>query len=186
MESIAESRLTPNVGRRLRGRLSRGYPCKTTKRARVLDSIVEGRKRLLIAIVLAAVAVILSSVAISFVLLERAVRVEIAIQDVALLADRPAPGQTELHVYLIVRNLQPSAVAFDHVALWAWDPKNGTLFDTYVHTEFDVKGNAVTAFSEVSTLNGKWSEVVFKVRILTPTGWWESAVTPDHSALFVR
>jgi hypothetical protein len=147
---------------------------------------MEGRKRLLVAVILAALAVILSSLAVSSVLLQKAVQVEILVRDVALMADRPTPGQTEFHVYLVLRNLRSDAVALEHVALWAWDPGKGTLYDTYIHTQVDVQGRSVVAFGESSTLNGIWSEVAFKVRILTPTGWWETPVTPDHPVVFTR
>jgi hypothetical protein len=156
------------------------------KKGNVLGGAVEERKRLRLAVILAALGVILSSLAISSVLLQRAVQIEIVVQDVALLPDRPTPGQTELHAYLVLRNLRPSTVAFDHVALWAWDPQRGTLFDIYIHTQVDVQGKSVVGFGESSTLNGIWSEVAFKVRILTPTGWWETLVTPDHPVVFAR
>lgn len=165
---------------------SRGHPAQNKKRRTVVESLMEGRKRWVVPAILAALAVILSSLAISSVLLQKEVQVEIVVQDVALLTDRPTPGQTELHVYLVLRNLGSSAVGLEHVALWAWDPEKGTLYDTYIHTQVDVQGKSVVAFGESSTLNGIWSEVAFKVRILTPTGWWETPVTPDHPVVFAR
>ncbi|MEK6988614.1 MAG: hypothetical protein AABX97_11110 [Candidatus Thermoplasmatota archaeon] len=51
-------------------------------------------------------------------------------QDVIMLANRPMPNETELHVYLVIRNPRATPLTFTLVSLWAWDPDTGTLYDT--------------------------------------------------------
>jgi hypothetical protein len=145
---------------------------------------MDGRRPLLIVLSLVGVAVVLASVLVAMLLAGRAERFEIVVQGVELLANTPTAGQTELHAYLILRNLRPSAVTMEEIALWAWDPRGGTLFDTYVHADIVVSSKETMGFSEVSTLDGIWSEVVFKVVISGSTGTWESALTPGQPVVY--
>lgn len=111
-------------------------------------------------------------------------QVEIAVQDVALVADRPVAGQTELHLFLVVRNMRDSPASIGYMVLDAWDPDNGTVYDTYAHADVTVGARQAVQFSEVSTLVGSWSQVTFQVRVVTPTGWWEQPLTPDLPVVY--
>lgn len=88
-------------------------------------------KRTLVAVGATVVAVVvILGVAAWWFFLRPQDRVEIVVQDVIMLANRPMPNETELHVYLVIRNPRATPLTFTLVSLWAWDPDTGTLYDT--------------------------------------------------------
>lgn len=140
-----------------------------------------GTRRLVITTVVVIVAVILGVIAGTFVFRQPRDRVEVLVQSVAMLLDDPEDGMTTLHAYLVVRNLRSSPIRIDTIVLVAYDPEEGTLFDTFTHEDVELGVSHSWAFSEVSVLSGLWSDVSFTVRIF-PDGspGWESPLTPDQ------
>lgn len=138
-------------------------------------------RRRLALLSLAVVAAIVLSVVAGTLLLRQRNGVEILVQGVAMLLNVPEDGRTELHAFLVVRNPLSSPIYIDTIVLVAYDPKEGGLFDTYTHEDLQVSSSQTWSISEVSVLNGLWSEVSFTVRIF-PLGApsWESPLTPDQ------
>ncbi len=147
----------------------------------VLSSQLPAGKRRLVLLSFAVVAAIVLSVVAGTLLLRQRKGVEILVQDVAMLLNVPEDGRTELHAFLVVRNPLSSPIHIDTIVLVAYDPKGGALFDTYTHEDLQVSTSQTWSISEVSVLNGLWSEVSFSVRIF-PVGApsWESPLTPDQ------
>ncbi|MFA5895548.1 MAG: hypothetical protein WC985_01405 [Thermoplasmata archaeon] len=142
-------------------------------------------KRTLVAVGATVVAVVvILGVAAWWFFLRPQDRVEIVVQDVIMLANRPMPNETELHVYLMIRNPRATPLTFTLVSLWAWDPDTGTLYDTYAHENVVVEGRQTWTFSEVSALAGLWSVVAFQVKVFTSGGSWESNLAPGQPIVY--
>ncbi len=125
-------------------------------------------------------AVVLSVLAGTFLLRQPREGVEILVQDVAMLPNVPEDGMTELHFFLVVRNPTSSSRYIETIVLVARHPDDGTLFDTYTHQEVRVSASQNLQISEVSAIDGLYSEVSFRVKILNPgVPAWESPLTPD-------
>ena len=142
---------------------------------------VERQNRVYLAAILASVIVLAFS---AWYLTSSQGRVEFLVHDVVLLTNRPELGETELRLFLIVRNSRPYPVFLGYAVLDAWDPDRGTGFDNYVHDGIQVEGRQTWSTYHVSILTGHWSEVALRIRVLTPTGWWEAPLTPEVPVVF--
>lgn len=137
-------------------------------------------KRRTLLVLAVSVAVVLSVAAVAVLLLQREV-VEVRTIDVALVADAPQSGMTQLHASLVLKNVGPSLVHFAWITLFATDPDNGTLFDTFAHFDFQLQPGGTRTFLEVTNITGHWSGVSLTLKIFPDrTPGWESVLVPDR------
>jgi hypothetical protein len=126
------------------------------------------------------VAVVLSVAAVAVLLLQREA-IEVRAMDVAMVVGAPQSGMTQLHASLVLKNVGPSPVHFSWITLFATDPGNGSLFDTFTHMDFELQPGGTRTFSEVTNLTGHWSGVSLIVKIFSDrTSGWESALVPGQ------
>jgi hypothetical protein len=132
-----------------------------------------------LAVVLSA-AVVLSFSAWTILQVTRA-SAQISVTDVRVVPDTSDSRMTEVRARLVLQNLGRSAVHFAFLTLFAYDPANGTLFDTFSHTNVQINPGQMQAFSEATTVTGHWSEVAFTVKVF-PSGApsWERSLVPDQ------
>src|SRR5438034_5481157 len=89
-------------------------------------------RRVVFAIVLSAAVVV--SIAAGAILLAPHASAQISVTDVGLVSDSPERGMTEVKAVLVLQNVGRSVVHFELLTLFAYDPVNGTLFDSSSHT----------------------------------------------------
>lgn len=93
----------------------------------------------------------------------------------------PQNGMTQLHAQLMLRNVGSSPVHFDFLTLFATDPDNGTLYDTFTHTDIQLEPAGTLTFSEITNIIGHWSQVAFSLKIFTARApSWERSLVPDQ------
>src|SRR5881628_3430733 len=112
-----------------------------------------------IAIVLSAAVVV--SIAAGAILLAPHASAQISVTDVGLVSDSPESGMTEVKAVLVLQNVGRSVVHFELLTLFAYDPVNGTLFDTSSHTNVQLNPGETRSFSETTSVTGHPSEVAF-------------------------
>jgi hypothetical protein len=136
------------------------------------------RRTLLVLVVSAAVVL---SVAAGTVLLLQRETLEIRVTDVGMVPNLPGNGMTQLHADLVLRNVGSSPVHFAWVTLFAYDPDNSTLYDTFTHEGIQLGSGKTLAFSETTNITGHWSQVAFTVKVF-PAGApsWERSLVPDQ------
>ncbi len=131
-------------------------------------------------LVLATAAVVLSIAAGAALLLPRGA-LEIRVTDIGMVPNAPQNGTTQLQAQLVLRNVGSSPVHFDFLALFAYDHDNGTLYDTFTHTDIQLEPAGTLTFSEITNITGHRSQAAFTVKIFparAPT--WERSLVPDQ------
>ena len=103
-------------------------------------------RRMLLAAALSAAVVV--SIAAGAILLVQRASAQISVTDVGLVSDSPASGMTEVRARLVLQNAGRSVVHFELLTLFAYDPVNETLFDTFSHTNVQINPGETQAFSE--------------------------------------
>ena len=137
------------------------------------------RQRRLLVVAVAAV-VILSVAAVAIVLLQRQM-LEIEATDLVVTSDAPQVGMTQLHVSLVLRNVGSARVHLQWVTLFANDPRNGTLFDTFTHDDIQLEPGGTRTFSDVTNITGYWSGVAFTIKVFPfSSPGWDSPIVPDQ------
>lgn len=88
---------------------------------------------------------------------------------------------TQIHVNVGLRNVGPATVRLEWMTLFANDPHDGTLFETFTHGGIRLEPGETRAFSEVTNVTGEWSAVAFTVKLF-PVGapGWESPLVPGQ------
>ncbi len=173
---------------RSRRRTARGWrpqelATNRLSRSQFLRASVEGRRFRILAVLI--IAAVLAAGGLWLVASPQTGGVEFLVQDVAILANRPDPGQSELHVYLIARNRMSFVVHLEKLVLVASDPDSSTLFTVFVEDDVVLPVRHTMAFSEVAVLDGLWSESAFLVRIFFGAYQkWESRLNPDQPAIW--
>jgi hypothetical protein len=137
-------------------------------------------KRRTLLVLAVSVAVVLSVVAVAVLLLQREV-IEVRAMDVAMVADAPESGMTQLHASLVLKNVGPVPVHFAWITLFATDPGNGSLLDTFTHEDFQLQPGEARTFSEVTNITGHWSGVSLTLKMFPDrTPGWESVLVPGQ------
>ncbi len=136
-------------------------------------------RRMLLAAALSAAVVV--SIAAGAILLVQRASAQISVTDVGLVSDSPASGMTEVRARLVLQNAGRSVVHFELLTLFAYDPVNETLFDTFSHTNVQINPGETQAFSETTRVTGHWSEVAFTLKVF-PSGApsWERSLVPNQ------
>src|SRR6058998_1573106 len=116
-------------------------------------------RRVVFAIVLSAAVVV--SIAAGAILLAPHASAQISVTDVGLVSDSPESGMTEVKAVLVLQNVGRSVVHFELLTLFAYDPVNGTLFDTFSHRNVQLNPGETRSFSETTSVTGHWSVVAF-------------------------
>ncbi len=140
---------------------------------------MRGRKRrYLVALVAAVIVLSIASVAILYLQREA---LEIEATNTAMVPDIPQAGMTQLRASLVLRNVGPATVRLQLMTLFATDPGNGTLFDTFTHENILLEPGGTQTFSEVTNVTGHWTEVALTVKVFpinSPS--WDSSLVPDQ------
>ena len=89
---------------------------------------------------------------------------------------------TEVKAVLVLQNVGRSVVHFELLTLFAYDPVNGTLFDTSSHTNVQLNPGETRSFSETTRVTGRWSEVAFTVKVFSKRSTQLGAVSRSGSA----
>jgi len=110
-------------------------------------------RRVVFAIVLSAAVVV--SIAAGAILLAPHASAQISVTDVGLVSDSPESGMTEVKAVLVLQNVGRSVVHFELLTLFAYDPVNGTLFDTSSHTNVQLNPGETRSFSETTSPAGR-------------------------------
>jgi len=126
-------------------------------------------------------AAVVVSIAAGAILLVQRASAQISVTDVGLVSDSPASGMTEVRARLVLQNAGRSVVHFELLTLFAYDPVNETLFDTFSHTNVQINPGETQAFSETTRVTGHWSEVAFTLKVF-PSGApsWERSLVPNQ------
>jgi len=137
-----------------------------------------------IAIVLSAAVVV--SIAAGAILLAPHASAQISVTDVGLVSDSPESGMTEVKAVLVLQNVGRSVVHFELLTLFAYDPVNGTLFDSSSHTNVQLNPGETRSFSETTSVTGHPSEVAFTVKVF-PSGApsWARSLVPDQPVTWI-
>jgi len=140
-------------------------------------------RRVVFAVALSAAVVL--SIAAATLWVQRA-SAEIALTDVGLVPDTPESGMTEVKAVLVLQNVGRSVVHFELLTLFAYDPVNGTLFDTSSHTNVQLNPGETRSFSETTSVTGHPSEVAFTVKVF-PSGApsWARSLVPDQPVTWI-
>jgi len=111
---------------------------------------------------------------------------EISLTDVGLVPDTPESGMTEVKAVLVLQNVGRSVVHFELLTLFAYDPVNGTLFDTFSHRNVQLNPGETRSFSETTSVTGHPSEVAFTVKVF-PSGApsWARSLVPDQPVTWI-
>ena len=111
---------------------------------------------------------------------------EISLTDVGLVPDTPESGMTEVKAVLVLQNVGRSVVHFELLTLFAYDPVNGTLFDTFSHRNVQLNPGETRSFSETTSVTGHWSVVAFTVKVF-PSGApsWARSLVPDQPVTWI-
>ena len=143
------------------------------------------RDRRVVFAVALSVAVIVS-VAAGTILLVQHAAAQISVTDVGLVSDFPESGMTEVKAVLVLQNVGRSVVHFELLTLFAYDPVNGTLFDTFSHTNVQLNPGETRSFSETTSVTGHPSEVAFTVKVF-PSGApsWARSLVPDQPVTWI-
>jgi len=141
-------------------------------------------RRVVFAIVLSAAVVV--SIAAGAILLAPHASAQISVTDVGLVSDSPESGMTEVKAVLVLQNVGRSVVHFELLTLFAYDPVNGTLFDTSSHTNVQLNPGETRSFSETTSVTGHPSEVAFTVKVF-PSGApsWARSLVPDQPVTWI-
>jgi len=141
-------------------------------------------RRVGFAIVLSAAVVV--SIAAGAILLAPHASAQISVTDVGLVSDSPESGMTEVKAVLVLQNVGRSVVHFELLTLFAYDPVNGTLFDTSSHTNVQLNPGETRSFSETTSVTGHPSEVAFTVKVF-PSGApsWARSLVPDQPVTWI-
>ena len=141
-------------------------------------------RRVVFAIVLSAAVVV--SIAAGAILLAPHASAQISVTDVGLVSDSPESGMTEVKAVLVLQNVGRSLVHFELLTLFAYDPVNGTLFDTSSHTNVQLNPGETRSFSETTSVTGHLSEVAFTVKVF-PSGApsWARSLVPDQPVTWI-
>jgi len=141
-------------------------------------------RRVVLAVVLSA-AVFLSVFAWTILWVQRA-SAQISVTDLGLVSDSPESGMTEVQALLVLQNVGRSVVHFELLTLFAYNPVNGTLFDTFSHTNVQLNPGETRSFSETTRVRGRWSEVAFTVMVF-PSGApsWARSLDPDQPVTWI-
>jgi len=141
-------------------------------------------RRVGFAIVLSAAVVV--SIAAGAILLAPHASAQISVTDVGLVSDSPESGMTEVKAVLVLQNVGRSVVHFELLTLFAYDPVNGTLFDTSSHTNVQLNPGETRSFSETTSVTGHLSEVAFTVKVF-PSGApsWARSLVPDQPVTWI-
>jgi len=141
-------------------------------------------RRVVFAIVLSAAVVV--SIAAGAILLAPHASAQISVTDVGLVSDSPESGMTEVKAVLVLQNVGRSVVHFELLTLFAYDPVNGTLFDTSSHTNVQLNPGETRSFSETTSVTGHLSEVAFTVKVF-PSGApsWARSLVPDQPVTWI-
>jgi len=141
-------------------------------------------RKIVLAIALSA-AVILSIAAGTLVFVQRA-SAQISVSDVGVVSDAPQSGMTEIQARLVLQNVGRSAVHFELLTLFAYDPVDGTLFGTFSHNNLQLNPGDTQSFSESASVTGHWSEVAFTVKVF-PSGApsWERSLVPEQPVTWI-
>ena len=140
--------------------------------------------RVVFAVVLSATVVV--SIAAGAILLAQRASAQISLTDVGLVLNSPENGMTEIHARLVMQNVGRSVVHFGFLTLFAHDPVDGTLFDTFTHSDVVLHPGETQIFTETTSVTGHWSEVAFTVKVF-PSGapTWERSLVPDQAVTWV-
>ena len=140
-------------------------------------------RRVVFAVALSAAVVL--SIAAATLWVQRA-SAEISLTDVGLVPDTPESGMTEVKAVLVLQNVGRSVVHFELLTLFAYDPVNGTLFDTSSHTNVQLNPGETRSFSETTSVTGHPSEVAFTVKVF-PSGApsWARSLVPDQPVTWI-
>ncbi len=140
-------------------------------------------RRVVFAVALSAAVVL--SIAAATLWVQRA-SAEISLTDVGLVPDTPESGMTEVKAVLVLQNVGRSVVHFELLTLFAYDPVNGTLFDTSSHTNVQLNPGETRSFSETTSVTGHLSEVAFTVKVF-PSGApsWARSLVPDQPVTWI-
>ena len=141
-------------------------------------------RRVVFAIVLSAAVVV--SIGAGAILLAPHASAQISVTDVGLVSDSPESGMTEVKAVLVLQNVGRSLVHFELLTLFAYDPVNGTLFDTSSHTNVQLNPGETRSFSETTSVTGHLSEVAFTVKVF-PSGApsWARSLVPDQPVTWI-
>jgi len=141
-------------------------------------------RRVGFAIVLSAAVVV--SIAAGAILLAPHASAQISVTDVGLVSDSPESGMTEVKAVLVLQNVGRSVVHFELLTLFAYDPVNGTLFDSSSHTNVQLNPGETRSFSETTSVTGHPSEVAFTVKVF-PSGApsWARSLVPDQPVTWI-
>jgi len=141
-------------------------------------------RRIVFALMLSAAVVV--SIAVGAILLAQRASAQISLTDVGLVLDSPENGMTEIHARLVVQNVGRSLVHFGFLTLFAYDPVDGTLFDTFTHADVVLDPGETQMFTETTSVTGPWSEVAFTVKVF-PSGapTWERSLVPYQAVTWV-
>jgi len=141
-------------------------------------------RRVVFAIVLSAAVVV--SIAAGAILLAPHASAQISVTDVGLVSDSPESGMTEVKAVLVLQNVGRSVVHFELLTLFAYDPVNGTLFDSSSHTNVQLNPGETRSFSETTSVTGHPSEVAFTVKVF-PSGApsWARSLVPDQPVTWI-
>ena len=141
-------------------------------------------RRVVFAIVLSAAVVV--SIAAGAILLAPHASAQISVTDVGLVSDSPESGMTEVKAVLVLQNVGRSVVHFELLTLFAYDPVNGTHFDTSSHTNVQLNPGETRSFSETTSVTGHLSEVAFTVKVF-PSGApsWARSLVPDQPVTWI-
>ena len=141
-------------------------------------------RRMLLAAALSAALVM--SIAAGAILLAPHASAQISVTDVGLVSDSPESGMTEVKAVLVLQNVGRSVVHFELLTLFAYDPVNGTLFDTSSHTNVQLNPGETRSFSETTSVTGHPSEVAFTVKVF-PSGApsWARSLVPDQPVTWI-
>jgi len=134
-------------------------------------------------------AAIVVGIAVGAVLLVQRASAQISVTDVGLVSDSPesaGSGMTQVKALLVLQNVGRSAVHFELLTLFAYDPVNGTLFDTFSHTNVQINPGETRSFSETTSVTGHWSEVAFTAKVF-PSGApsWARSLVPDQPVTWI-
>ena|SRR2546427_1468484 len=141
-------------------------------------------RRVLFAVALSAAVVV--SIAAGAILFVQHASAQISVTDVSLVSDSPESGMTEVKGVLVLQNVGRSVVHFELLTLFAYDPVNGTLFDTFSHPNVQLNPGEMRSFSETTSVTGHRSEVAFTVKVF-PSGApsWARSLVPDQPVTWI-
>lgn len=135
--------------------------------------------RMLIVLVVAAGVVL--SVTVGATLWLQRESLEIRVTDVSIILNAPESGWTRVHADLVLHNVGSAPVQLQFLTLFANDPENGTLYDTFTHTGIQLGPAGTLTFSETTNVTGHRSRVAFTVKIFPSAApSWDSPVVPDQ------